>query len=85
MSFVCFIFSSFKLIPECAFLARNSTKNKRSRAETKILNKESKTIFWLMYLFYNMYISFSVMFTLLDPQPSPSHLDLTVMTGGHEN
>jgi hypothetical protein len=37
-----------------------------------------------MYLFYNMYISFSVMFTLLDPQPSPSHLDLTVMTGGHD-
>jgi hypothetical protein len=24
------------------------------------------------------------MFTLLDPQPSPSHLDLTVMTGGHD-
>jgi hypothetical protein len=92
MSFVCFIFSSFfNLIPECAFLARHSTKNERSRAETKFLNKEpnrlshkSKTIFWLMYLFYDMYISFSVMFTLLDPQSSPSHFDLTVMTGGHD-
>jgi hypothetical protein len=49
---------------------------------TNRLSHKSKKFFWLMYLFYNMYISFSVMFTLSDSQPSPSHLDLTVMTGG---
>jgi hypothetical protein len=36
-----------------------------------------------MDLFYNMYISFSVMLTLLDRQPSPSRLYLTIMTEGH--
>jgi hypothetical protein len=85
-----YISSFFKLISECTFLARHSTrqsKSERSRAETKFLNKEPnrlshklKKFFWLMYLFYNMCISFSVMFTLPDPQPSPSHPDLTVMT-----